>query len=140
MPRSISDRDLAHEGLGKPGLRIWPAAKYTKNTTAGATTAAVGDITGADYVVAEYSAIGTAALTLRTAAQMIADAGLQNGDTWVVQFVNTHGTLTYTITTSAGNTLTGTMTVAAGATRTCIAKVTGDGAITLQSVSIGTIA
>lgn len=136
--RSISDRDQAHEGLGKPGLRAWPAAKYAKNTTVGATTAAQHDLTGADYVSAEYSAVGAAALTVRTAALMIADANLQIGDAWVLEITNTSGGTT-TLTTAAGVTLTGTMTLATNTTRRFICRVTGEAAITVQSTGVGTI-
>src|SRR5262249_21382251 len=68
-------------------------AKYTKNTTSGATTAAAGDLTGIGvaYVQAEYSAVGAANLTVRTAAQMIADGALQIGDSYVLEITNTSG-------------------------------------------------
>ncbi len=138
MNRSISDRDRASERLGVPGLRAWPAAKYNKDTTAGATTALAGHMSGADYVQVEYSAVGAAALTTRTAAQIIADSGLQIGDSYVLEITNTSGGTT-TLTAGAGVTLTGTMTMATNTTRRFNVLVTGDAALTIQSTGVGTI-
>lgn len=137
MP-SITDRDQSFDKIGKIGMRAVPAAKYTKNTTVGATVAAQGDLTGAYYVQAEYSAVGAAALTTRSAAQMIADAGLQIGESYVLEITNTSGGTT-TLTAGAGVTLTGTMTMATNTTRRFNVKVTGDNAITIQSTGVGTI-
>lgn len=115
-----------------------PAAKYSKNVTVGATTAAAGDMTGAQYVQAEYSAVGGANLATRTAAQIIADGNYQVGDSYVLEVTNTSGGTT-TITAGAGVTLTGTMTLATNTTRRFNVKVTAAGAVTLQSTGVGTI-
>lgn len=115
-----------------------PAAKYVKNTTSGATTAAAGDLTGAAYVQAEYSAVGAANLATRTAAQMIADANLQVNDSFVLEITNTSGGTT-TLTAGTGVTLTGTMTMATNTTRRFNVKVTGAATITIQSTGVGTI-
>lgn len=136
--RSISDRDQAYEGIGKPGLRLVPSAKYTKNTTVGATTAAAGDLTGAAYVQAEYSAVGAANLATRSAAQMIGDAGLLVGESYVLEITNTSGGTT-TLTAGSGVTLTGTMTMATNTTRRFNVRVTSDAALTIQSTGVGTI-
>lgn len=115
-----------------------PAAKYTLNATVGATTAAAGDLTGANYVQAGYSAVGAAALTTRTATQMIADGALQVGDSYVLEITNTSGGTT-TLTAGTGVTLTGTMTIATNATRRFNVRVTSTSAITIQSTGVGTI-
>lgn len=114
-----------------------PYSKYVKNTTAGATVAAAGDLTGSAYHQAEYSAVGAANLTTRTAAQMIADANLVIGDSYVLEITNTSGGTT-TLVAGTGVTLTGTMTMATNSTRRFNVKVTGSATITIQSTGTGT--
>lgn len=126
-------------GTWQPKAIALASAKYTKNTTSGATTAAAGDMSGAAFTTAEYSAVGAANLTTRTAAQIIADAGLKIGQSYALLGVNTSGGTT-TIVAGTGVTLTGTMTLATNTTRLFIVTVTGAATITIQSVSIGTIA
>lgn len=115
-------------------------AKYTKNTTVGATAAAAGDLTGVGvaYVQAEYSAVGAANLTTRTATQMVADGLLQVGDSYVLEITNTSAGTT-TLVAGTGITLTGTMTMATNSTRRFNVLVTGATAITIQSTGVGTI-
>jgi hypothetical protein len=115
-----------------------PAAKWTLNATAGATVAAAGDLTGAQYVQAGYSGVNGANLTTRTAAQMIADANLQVGDSYVLEITNTSAGTT-TVVAGAGVTLTGTMTIATNTTRRFNVRVTGAATITIQSTGVGTI-
>lgn len=129
------------EGAAGDWLRMtrsYPMSKYTLNATGGATTAAAGDLTGAAYVCAAYSAVGAANLATRTAAQMIADGGLKVGDSFVLEITNTSGGTT-TLTAGTGVTLTGTMTMATNSTRRFNVKVTGAAAITIQSTGVGTI-
>lgn len=116
-----------------------PSAKYTKNTTSGVTTAAAGDLTGASFVCAEYSAVGAAALTTRTATQMFADMPyVQVGDSYMLLITNTSGGTT-TLTAGTGVTLTGTMTMATNTTRLYNVKFVSGTAVTIQSVGVGTI-
>lgn len=116
-----------------------PAAKYTKNTTSGATTAAAGDLTGAAFVCAEYSAVGAANLTTRTATQMFNDMGnVQPGDGYMLQITNTSGGTT-TLVAGAGVTLTATMTMATNTTRMFNVKFNSATTLTIQSVGVGTI-
>lgn len=120
-------------------LQPLPAAKYTKNTTAGATTAAVGDLTGAAYTSCEYSAVGAANLTTRTATQMFNDMGnVQPGDSYTLEITNT-SVGTTTLVAGAGVTLTGTMTMATNTTRRFNVKFTTAIALVIQSVGVGTI-
>jgi hypothetical protein len=114
-------------------------AKFTLNTTSGATTALAGELTGAAVVVAEYTAIGAAALTVRTAALMIADAGLVAGSSYFLAIVNLGTAGTVTLTTATGVTLTGTMTIANNTWRGFIVTVPTATTMTFQSVMIGTI-
>lgn len=116
-----------------------PYAKYSKDTTAGATTAVQGSLTGAGYVSIEYSAIGTANVTTRTAAQMIADEGYSPGHSYVCEIVNTHATLTLTLVGGTGVTITGTATVAALATRRFNVTVNSPTTMVFQAVGVGTI-
>jgi hypothetical protein len=50
-----------------------PASKFTTNSTVGVTTAAQGDLTGADFVNLKLSAVGSTNYTTRTAALMFGD-------------------------------------------------------------------
>lgn len=102
------------------------ALKLTSNSASGATTAAAGDLTGAAITVATYSAVGAANLQTRTATQMIADAGLRTGSTYLLIIRNTSGGTT-TLTAGAGVTLSGTMTMATNTYRLF--------AVTVQSIS-----
>jgi hypothetical protein len=115
-------------------------AKYTKNTTAGAPTAAAGDLTGAIFVSAEYSAVGAASLTTRTAALMLADAGgsVAAGDSYVLKITNTSGGTT-TLVAGTGVTLTGTMTIASNTTRQFVVTFTDATHLVIQSIGVGTI-
>jgi hypothetical protein len=98
-----------------------------------------GELTGAAVVVAEYTAIGAAALTVRTAALMIADAGLVAGSSYFLAIVNLGTAGTVTLTTATGVTLTGTMTIANNTWRGFIVTVPTATTMTFQSVMIGTI-
>jgi hypothetical protein len=118
---------------------VGPAtAKYTKNTTSGATTAAAGDLTGALMVFAEYSAVGAANLTTRTAALMFTDAGnVQANDTYTLRIVNSSGGTT-TLVAGTNVTLTGTMTMATQTWREFLVTFTDSTHLTIQSVGTGT--
>lgn len=116
-----------------------PDAKYTKNTTSGATTAAAGDLSGAKFVCAEYSAVGAANLTTRTAAQMFADQGnVQPGDGYMLLITNTSGGTT-TLVAGSGVTITGTATLATNTTRLFNVTYNTAATLTMQSVGVGTI-
>lgn len=136
MGKSISDHDKAEVGLGSGVLRLGiAAAKYTKNTTVGATTAAAGDMTGAEYVSLEVSAVGAATYTSRTAAQMIADAALQPGDSYTLEVYNSSAGTT-TIAGGTGVTVTGTATLATATASRFNVVVGADGAsITITRAS-----
>lgn len=126
-------QNIVDSTLIAPGL-----PKYTKNTTSGATTAAAGDLTGAVEVFAEYSAVGAANLTTRTAAQMIADAGnVQTNDAYVVRIINTSGGTT-TLVGGTGVTITGTATMATSTWRGFLVTFTGASAMTFQNIGAGT--
>lgn len=114
-------------------------AKYTLNAASGATTAAAGDMTGAYYVVAEYSAVGAAALTTRTATQLFADnsAFTDIGDSYILRIKNSSGGTT-TLTAGVGVTITGTATLATNTTRDFAIKFTSATAVTFQEVGVGT--
>jgi hypothetical protein len=73
-----------------------PAAKYTTRALS-SSTAAAGELTGAGFVTMNNSGATPGTYTTRTAAQMIADAGLQKGDTYNLRIVNGQGTGTLTL-------------------------------------------
>jgi hypothetical protein len=121
------------------GTGTLPPAKYTKNTTSGATVAAAGDMTGAAYVCAEYSAVGATNLTTRTAAQLFADLpNAKVGDSFMLLVTNTSGGTT-TLVAGSGVTITGTATMATNTTRLFNVKFVSASAVTFQSVLVGTI-
>lgn len=108
------------------------SVKFTLNATAGPTTAVAGDLTGADKVFAQYSGVNASTLTVRTAAQMIADAGLKVGQSFFLRIANSAAG-TCTLTTAAGVTLTGHVAIATNTAVDYIVTVTAAGAITFQS-------
>lgn len=111
-------------------------AKYTTSAAAGPATAAQGDLTGALNVTAVYSNIGANNLTTRTAAQMIADAGLVVGQSYELAIGNTNaGTLT--LVGGTGVTINGTATIATTITRWFVVTVTGAATITIQNAGSG---
>lgn len=114
------------------------AAKYVKNTTVGATTAAAGDLTGALTVTAEYSAVGAAALTTRTATQMFADASAVIGQSYELAIMNSSGGTT-TLTAGTGVTLTGTMTLATNTVRWFVVTFNTATTLTIQNAGSGPI-
>lgn len=114
------------------------SAKYTKNVTAGATTAAAGDLTGAVNVNAEFSAVGAANLTTRTAAQMFADAGAIAGQSYELAIMNSSAGVT-TLVGGTGVTITGTATVSAGAMRFYAITFNTATTMTFQNIGSGTI-
>ena len=125
--------------LAATGASVLPAGKFTLNATSGATTAAAGDLTGAAFVSAGYSAVGAANLTTRTAVQMFADMpNAQVGDSYTLMITNTSGGTT-TLVAGTGVTLTGTMTMATNTTRTFNVKFVSATAVTIQSIGVGTI-
>jgi hypothetical protein len=116
-----------------------PAAKYVKNTTAGATVAAAGDLTGAGDTFVEYSAVGAANLTTRTAAQMFADTpNSLVGYMYALSIVNTSGGTT-TLVGGTGVTITGTATLLTNTVRQFMVTFVSSTAITMQSVGVSTI-
>jgi hypothetical protein len=119
-----------------PGIKTAQiaAAKFTLNVTAGGTTAAVGDLTGAAIVNATYSLVGAANLTTRTAVQMVADAGLTTASAYLLIVTNTSGGTT-TVVGGVGVTITGTATLVTNTTRTFVVTVQSATAMTLQSIA-----
>lgn len=121
------------------GVQSVPPSKFVLNATSGATTAAVGDMTGAYHVCLGLSAVGAANYTTRTAAQMFADVpNTDVGDSYMLLVINTSGGTT-TIVGGTGVTITGTATLATNTTRWFNVRFVSATATTLQSVSVGTI-
>lgn len=119
---------------------ILPPAKYVKNTTSGAQTAAAGDMSGAAVVQVEYSAVGAANLTTRSAVLLAGDQpGKTPPVTYMVTIMNTSGG---TITLLGGNNVTVsgvTTTIAANTWRMFNVNILSSTAITFQSVGSGPI-
>lgn len=94
-----------------------PYTQSVTNTSAGATTAAVGDLTGAQIVNLKLTAVGANNYTTRTATQMFGDiSGAYVGLTYEARIENTNAGTT-TLVAGSGVTLTGTMTIAQNTTR-----------------------
>ena len=110
-----------------------PGAQTVTNSTAGATTAAAGDMTGASSCYLTLSAVGAANYTTRTAAQLFADMpGATTGLTWDITIRNTSAGTT-TIVGGVGVTIVGTATLATLTGRIFSAVFTSPTAVTLTS-------
>lgn len=116
-----------------------PYAKFTTNA-GGSATASAGWLSGAAYTVMRNTANGAVSWATRTATEMFADTpNARVGDSYMLLVVSA-GDNTVTLTAGSGVTLTGTMTVATATTRLFVVTFTTAIALTIQSVSIGTIA
>jgi hypothetical protein len=102
-------------------------------------TVAYGDLTGAQHVVFRVTTAGAFTLTTRTAAQMFAEfPHARVGMSYLLTVVS-QGDNTVTVSDGGQVTITGTATVATKTSRTFVATFTTNAALTLQSVSKGTI-
>lgn len=111
-----------------------PATKSVTNTTAGATTAAVGNLTGAQFVNLTLSAVGLANYTTRTAAEMFADIpGAHTGLSWIVTISNTNAGTTQ-LAAGIGVTLVGSMGVPLNTSRMFEFRFTSPTALTVTSL------
>lgn len=129
----------ATDGTWHPWAHPLPVTKQVSNATSGATTAAAGDLTGAQNVFLTLSAVGAANFTTRTAAQMYADlTNIKPGDTYFVRISNTSGGTT-TLVGGTGVTITGTATIASGAAADFSVAVTSSSAITFTRVGTGSV-
>ncbi|HET8667716.1 MAG TPA: hypothetical protein VFM10_07025 [Terriglobales bacterium] len=127
------------DGIWHASSTPLPVTKYTANAASGAATAAAGDLSGAQKVIALYSAVGAAALTTRTAAQMYGDMGnIKPGDVYMARIINTSGGTT-TLTGGTGVTITGTAGIASNAWNEYMVTVTSASAITFQYIGSGTV-
>lgn len=146
-PRTLNDL-LAIFGIGvqaptNESMRdllssLKQAAKYTTRALLGS-TAAAGELTGANRVTMNNSGANPGNYTTRTAAQMIADGLLSPGDSYDLRIVNGQGVGVLTLVAGDGNvTLTGTMTLAINSFRDFVVTCTGAGTLTIQSTATGT--
>lgn len=127
------------QGLNVSNTVSLMPAKFTTTAAASPLTAAAGDLTGANHVVFQVTTNGAFALTTRTATQMFGDIpNCAIGFAYLLTIVS-QGDNTVTVTAGSGVTITGTATVATKTTRTFVATFTSATALTLQSVSKGTI-
>jgi hypothetical protein len=114
------------------------SATFKLNAGAGPLIASAGDLTGAPVVTAQYSGVNGSTLTTRTAAQMIADAGLLVGQSYLLRILNSAAG-TCTLTAGAGVTLTGKVAILTATYCDYTVTVTAAGAITFQYVGTGTV-
>lgn len=112
------------------------ASKYTANATVGSQTAAVGDLTGAALVVADYTALGGGNLTTRTAAQMLADQRAAVGDSYTL-LIRNPGAGTLTLVGGTGVTIAGTATIATATDRLFNVKFNSTTTATIQNIGGG---
>lgn len=129
----VSSTAITLQGVSVIGGQDLPGFQYT-SISSGNGTLSAGNIEGAGFTVLATS--GATALTTRTAAQMIAQAGLAVGQSYVLRVYNTNGG-TLTLTGGTGVTITGTATIATNVTRDYGVSVTGAAAITLQNIGSG---
>lgn len=121
---------------GAAGGGSLQAAKYSINATVGSTTAAVGDFTGAALVVSDYTALGGANVTTRTAAQMLAEQRAAPGDSYTL-LIRNPGAGTLTLLAGGGVTITGTATIATATERWYNVKFNSATTATLQNIGGG---
>ncbi len=127
------------QGLGVYQTSSLPASKFTTTAAASPLVASAGDLTGADHVYFQVTTNGAFSLTTRTAAEMFGDIpNAQIGQSYLLTIVS-QGDNTVTVTGGSNVTITGTATVATKVSRTFVATFTSATALTLQSVSKGTI-
>lgn len=138
VPGTRVTYSCATNGIWHASATPLPVSKYSTNSTSGAATAAAGELSGAQKVIALYSAVGAANLTTRTAAQMYADMGnIKPGDVYTVRVINSSGGTT-TLAGGTGVTITGTATIASNTWREFLVTVTSASAITFQNIGTGT--
>lgn len=114
-----------------------PVSQIVTNATSGAATAAVGDITGAQFCNLIVTAVGAANYTTRTGAQMFADIpNAQIGDSWMIAIRNTNAGTTTITAGASGVTINGTATIAQNVTRLFQATITAANTIVMQSMGI----
>jgi hypothetical protein len=127
-------------GLGVLGQTQLPNTQYVTTSAASGGTLAAGDITGARQCFFEVTTDGAWSVTTRTAAQMFGDIpNAHVGFTWLLTVVN-RGNNTVTLTAGSNVTITASEnTLATLTTRTYVCKFTSATAMTMTSVSKGTI-
>lgn len=130
---------LTITGIDMQPLCNLPYSKFTTTAAASPLVASAGDLTGAAHVVFQVTTNGAFTLTTRTATLMFGDIpNAQIGMSFLLTVVS-QGDNTVTVDPGSGVTITGTATVATKTTRTFVATFTSATALTLQSVSKGTI-
>jgi hypothetical protein len=116
-----------------------PNAKYTTSATTTSVTPAAGTLTGARHVYWESTADGALEVTTRSGAQLYADIdGAFSGMTYLLTIVN-RGDNTVTLTGGDDVDVQGENTIATLVTRTYLVSLINTSAVTMRSVSKGTI-
>jgi hypothetical protein len=109
-----------------------PASKFTTNSTVGVTTAAQGDLTGADFVNLKLSAVGSTNYTTRTAAQMFGDIpGCYSGYKYMLAVSNT-STGNTVLAGGSNVTVNSTGNIPASSVRMFEARFTSTAAVTID--------
>lgn len=122
---------LAH--TGSCPLQTTATTRFT-SVSGGNGTAAAGSLEGGMFTV--YATSGATALTTRTAAETVAQAGLATGQSYLLRIFNTNGS-TLTITGGTGVTITGTATIATNIFRDYIVTVASGTAVGWQNIGAG---
>ncbi len=105
------------------GFSLAPTVQFnTASMSAGTLTA--GQITGSALCILNNSGATPGTQTTRTAALMIADAGLVQGQSWLILFFNSVATNAMTLAAGSGVSLVGTTTCAGYSWRLYLALVT----------------
>lgn len=112
-------------------------AKFTLNTGAGPLTAAAGDMTGPSDVTVQYSGVNGQALTTRTAAQLIADAGFIALPSSYNLRVISSTALGLTLVAGVGVTIVGKQVIPGGGYQDYIVTLVNATTVTMQSAGSG---
>lgn len=129
----VTATTVALTGVYTVGGQDLPGTQFS-TISAGNGTLAAGNIEGGAFTTLASS--GATAMTTRTAAQMITQAGLSVGQSYMLRIYNTNGG-TLTLTGGTGVTITGTATIATNITRDYSVTVTGAATITMQNIGSG---
>lgn len=126
-------------GIGAIPQTFLENGKFSTVSTATSATAGIGELTSARHTFYEYTTDGAFALTTRTATEMFGDMpGAYIGLTFFLTILN-RGNNTVTLTAGSGVTISGEATVATLVTRTWLCRFTSASAMTITSLTKGTI-
>ena len=117
---------------------ILAGAQFTTRALS-SSTANAGELTGSPLCIMINTGGTPGTYTTRSAALMIADGNLQQGQSWMIFLANNQGTGTLTLGAGSGVSAGGTLTVGTNVARWFLAQVTGAAAVTITGLALSHI-